>query len=666
MTLATFADAEEVLATRLPGYQARPQQQRLAVGVEATLASPFPVSILAQAGCGVGKSLGALIPSILATKEDPETGHMVPMRVIVATATKALQEQYANTDLPFLEANLGHDFTWALLKGRSNYVCQARLAELTASDLPMVEELRAELAEEAHSGDFEHLTTQVPQDKQYLLSMSSAECPGRQDCPFAEICFAERAKEIAKNSQVVITNTAMLMTELRIQKLSEGKVRMLGEYDAVVIDEAHELPEIAQGALADQFRLKGIENLATQVEGFFAFHGQDIPNAAEELRTAARQVWDHLALYATDDQVELKIETILGNSKPYRSMVIAAKALAPLIEAVQIGQRGTTRTEKAKQVRLIRRCVSLVEKFTEFLTSEGLVRWVETDEIRRGSRRPERVTVLKYSPIEVGPFLRRHLWSKVPAVLLSATLSVGDSFDYISREMGLTRPETLDVGTPFDYATQGRLFIPPKDAPTPKDRGAWQSYAQRTTLDLVQTSGGGALLLYTSRRAMQDAYEMLSPIMEMAGLTCFMQGHPEHGTNKEIASKFKKDTHSVLFALKSFFTGVDFSGDTCRLVVIDKLPFPVPTEIMFNAKANLLNARMCRDVSFYQLSVPMMTLVLIQGVGRLIRSVNDRGVVAILDGRLASTGWGKNIVRDLPAMPVISQMNSVKGFYEGL
>lgn len=653
MTLTTFAEAEQVLAANLNGYQARPQQQRLAAEIERVIALGYPVTLLAQAGCGVGKSLGAIIPAILSGK-----------RWVVATATKALQEQYAGKDMPFLEAYLGFPFTWALLKGRSNYACQVKLAEVTPAELPNIEAIRAELADTDHSGDFEHLANQIPAEKKYLLSMSSNECPGKDTCPFAKECFAEKAKDIAKNSQIVITNTAMLATELKIQEVSNGDVHMLGPYDGVLIDEAHELPEIAQGALADQFRLRGIENLASQIEGFVRFHKAEVPSTLTELLDAATQIWNNLAKYDTAEQVELKITDLInsGEVEHYFALIEAAKVLTVQINDVQV-RAGKLDQESAKKYRLIRRCRSLVEKFSEFLGSEGLVRWVETDEVRRG-RKIEKITILKYSPIEVGPFLQEYLWSKVPAILVSATLSVNGDFDYIAGEMGLNRPVTLDVGTPFDYSVQGRMFLPTKDAPNPSGdtRELWMAYAQRTTLDLVKTAQGGALLLYTSRKAMKDAFTLLAPVLEMAGMTCLMQG--DGRTNKELAKIFAEDTHSVLFALKSFFTGVDFSGDACRLVIIDKLPFPVPSEIMYAAKANLVESKYGARSSFNRLMIPIMTLILTQGIGRLIRSVNDRGVVAILDPRLVSTAYGKKIVRTLPAFPVIDQMDAVKGFYE--
>lgn len=660
--MKTFADAERVLAQRLPGYTERPQQQRLAVAVESIIADPTdPRTGLLEAGCGVGKSLASTIPAILARKTDPETGRVVPQRIIVATATKALQEQYANKDMPFLEENLGVDFDWALLKGRSNYVCLSKLAEATTVELPNVERIREELGEEGHSGDFEHLANAVPEDKKYLLSMSSTECPGKTECPFGKICFAERAKEIAKDSQVVITNTAMLMTELKIQEISDGQVKMLGEYDAVVVDEAHEIPEIAAGALADQFRQRGIQNLVTRARNFLGEQdGKSVSELADSLTGNIEQIWSHLEALAQGEQVELKPTELGAHVEPYIELVEGLRELEQIVTATQI-RTGHPIRETAKQRRIARAIISMVMKLTEFLTSEGLVRWVETETVGKGRNRRE-IAVLKYSPIEVGPFLNKMLWSQVPAVLVSATLSVGGDFGYITETLGLTAPETLNVGTPFDYSTQAQLFVPDKRKPDPsRQRSEWLSYAQNTTRDLVRAAGGGALLLFTSRTAMRSSYEMLRDTLELAGYTVLMQG--EHGTNKEIAQRFSEDTHSVLFALKSFFTGVDFAGETCRLVVIDKLPFPVPSDILYKARADKIVRQYGNWADFDRLSIPMMSLTLVQGFGRLIRSVQDRGVVAILDPRLTSKGYGKRIISSLPPAPVTTDLEQVARFY---
>ena len=664
--MKTFADAELALAASLPGYTARPQQQQMAGAVEKLFAEGEGQALI-QAGCGVGKSLGAVIPSIFATYVDAE-GDVVPMRVIVATATKALQEQYAGKDLPFLEENLGHNFTWALLKGRSNYVCHAKMAEVNSYQIGNIEAIRQELEDAGHSGDFEHLENRPTETEKYLLSMSSDECPGKSNCPFGKVCFAEKAKTAAKAAQVVITNTAMLMTELKINELSNGDVQMLGEYQGVVIDEAHELDVIAASTLAEQMRRKGMENLVTRAVNFMNEHAEsfDSPFSKSvlklqtELEAAIAKIWEHLEDLAQGEQVELKISELMNHAEPYLTLVEGCKALYDLVHGTQL-RNGDPISQAVRQGRIERLILGFVEKLTELLTSQGLVRWVETESVRKGHKFVE-VISLKFSPIDVGPFLRENLWDRVPVALVSATLSVGGDFTYIKENLGLESPVTMDVGTPFDYKDQALLFVPDKNQPHPsRKRAEWMTYAITTTGQLVQQAGGGALLLYTSRKAMKDAYAMLAPILEEQGITCFMQG--EHGTNKEIARRFNDDEDSVLFALRSFMTGVDFSGRTCRLVIVDKLPFPVPTDIMFAARCSAVERKHGSRSAFPRLSIPMMSLILIQAYGRLIRSRTDRGVVAILDPRLSSESYGRKIVQSLPDSPVTTSLTEVAGFY---
>ena len=209
-TPTTFAEAEVVLAERLPGYESRPQQQAMAAAVEQTFARGG--ALLAEAGCGTGKSLGGMIPAILSGK-----------RTVVATATIALMEQYAGKDLPFLEENLGVPFTWSLLKGRSNYLCLAKASSPEGIDVDLVKALVEETdSNPNHTGDREHFTTPVTKEEFSRVSMSSAECPGKRECPFGEVCFAEKAKRRAADSQVVITNTAMLMTDLKVREMTDG------------------------------------------------------------------------------------------------------------------------------------------------------------------------------------------------------------------------------------------------------------------------------------------------------------------------------------------------------------------------------------------------------------------------------------------------------------
>jgi ATP-dependent DNA helicase DinG len=253
--------------------------------------------------------------------------------------------------------------------------------------------------------------------------------------------------------------------------------------------------------------------------------------------------------------------------------------------------------------------------------------------------------------------------------MMSATPAIGVSpppatdFRYITETLGLRPGEaaTFDAGSPFDFRTQARLFVPARDVPAPSGptQQAWRAFAQEATQHLVTQAGGGALLLYTSRTAMNDAHRRLAPVFESQGLLVLKQ---DSALPAQLVTAFKDNGNAVLFGLRTFFEGIDIQGDALRLVVLDKLPFAVPTDILFKSRCSRVDQLAGRKVSFYSLSVPEMSLVLIQGFGRLIRHRDDRGVVAILDSRLTSKSYGAAILDSLPPAPVTTDIREVAAF----
>jgi ATP-dependent DNA helicase DinG len=636
-SIRSWADAERRLAETLPGYESRPQQVALATAVEATLAKDKGNAVMAEAGCGTGKSIGGLVPAILSGE-----------RVIVATATKALMEQYAQKDVPFLQESLGVPFTWALLKGRSNYLCWAKANNADRNLHPWIDALMAEVAEnDDHSGDREHFNTSVSQDQFRNVASTTDECPGKKDCPFGDICFAEKAKAKAAESRVVITNTAMLMTDLKIKDITDGQVAMLGEFEALLLDEAHELEEIATESLKDTLREGSYRRLGTEVLNFGKAQGMDLTRQVEEMEMASGVVWAALPKPSTT----LGVNYFLTNEEPFTGLVDALRALGERVSRIDVtyGDKKTA----ARRQSLMSRCFNAANRLTDIMLGDddSLIRWVDEE---RGKK------IVVSAPMSVAPFLREWLWSQVTAVLMSATMSVGGKFDYMQERLGLEGCDTLTVGTPFDYNTQALLYVPDEKIPSPKERSAWMSVAPTLAMELIDAAGGGALVLCTSNESMNSLYNAVAPRLRAKGINVYKQ-HDE--PNPVLARKFKEDTHSVLFGLKSFMTGFDAQGDTCRLVIVDKLPFAVPTDVVFQARAAYMDRKAGRSVSFRKLSIPSMTLTLNQAFGRLIRTQSDRGVVAILDSRLTATPWGRSIVSDLPDSPATTSLANAQGFY---
>lgn len=635
----TWSEAEQRFAETLPGYESRPEQQNLAGAIEYNFETDG--HLMAQAGTGTGKSLAALVPAI-------DHAKVMGMPVVVSTATKALQDQYAGKDLPFLAKTLG-GFTFAVLKGRSNYLCRAKLAELANGGAPSIvngNSLMEELESDPnHTGDFDDLITEVDFRDKSKLTTSSDECPGKNECPFGEVCFAEMAKSRAKEADVVVVNHALLVTDLVVRLRTENRGGMLPEYCGVVVDEAHELEEYATSTLGNEFTQRSLTTFASEAANFL-----DDPRTVLATNSAAVNLFESLERYRGKDKTKSLTDRALLDHE--QQFVAAINAIRDLRTSIFDRAIHGDDEMKGKRKRLLKRAATLTERLVDVLTAEAgdLVRWVEFDE-KRG-------TILKYAPLAVAPFLRANLWSfrsgedqeltQRAAVLLSATLALGSDFSYIANRLGVDSYTGFDAGTPFDYPKQSALYVPLDCDPT--EGYSWKAKVNANIGELVRTSGGRALLLFTSRTAMNEAHAATAELIERDGYTVLKQGDRP---NRQLAEIFKTDEHSVLFALKSFMTGIDVQGDALRLVVIDKLPFPVPTDIIVKARADAVDAQVPERQrwtkgSFPVLTIPAMALTLMQAFGRLIRTKQDEGLVVILDSRLHTKKYGRTILGALP------------------
>lgn len=665
MTLKTFADAETVLAEALPGYEPRQPQQTLAEGVERLLSKPehftlydgpeeeYPdwvrpdlVHFLGQAGTGVGKSLGYLIPALLSGR-----------RVVVSVTTKALQGQLANKDMPFLREHLGIDFSWTVLKGRSNYLCVNRMALVTQSDVADLPEIVELMKDPDFDGNSETIAKalghEVPYPAWNLICSDSEECSDNGCDPGN--CYAERARKKARDSQVVIANHALFFTDLLVK--SWGRPGMLGEYDAVVFDEAHEMEEVAGSTLGGQVTEGSFSSLMAQIRRWAREHAdqedEDLGAPLSALAAATQTAFEAL------EEGRLTEGRIMDVAAELVSLHGALEDVrAALYETTIEHAKDHDRAYKRKRS-LLRQTVSLNDRMEQIMVGlqSEYVRWVEVERTRRGETRK----VIKVAPILVAPFLFRWLFSKTPCVLVSATLAVKQSFSHIASRLGIGPAyEGLDVGTPFDYPTQGRLYVP-AHIPEPKgaDQAEWQAMATNEISRLLKASNGRALVLFTSVAHMRQSAQALkvmngdldfrmqyeAPTPE---LTEWLKGH-----NPEAKGR-------VLLATKSFFTGVDIPGEALSLVIVTKMPFPRPDEPLTQARCEAIEAAGGNAFSDY--TIPVMSLVLQQATGRLIRHRNDKGVVAILDPRMLSKGYGKRILSDLPPMGRTYDITEVEAF----
>jgi ATP-dependent DNA helicase DinG len=658
----SWATAKEKFAEALPGFQVRDNQDRLAVTIETSFERGQ--HLFAQAGCGTGKSFAGLIPAIAHS-------HETHLPVILATATKALQDQYAGKDLPFLQGVLG-DFKFAVLKGRSNYVCQAKVDELEVPSFKA--EVKRVIDAEGFDGEIESVTLELTPQEKAGLSTTSDECPGKSECPFGDVCFSERAKTAAKSANIVVVNHAVLAADMAV-KLAQRSIGvpddkvtgLLPEFGGVVVDEAHEMAEFVTNALGGEITSGSYGRLATQIANLLT--DRDVISKVNDASTDLFLVVER-ALARREDKrnktVRVDDAILVALGPKIEKLITELAALKTKVAAAQI--HGNDKAAQQKK-RLVKRLDNAVNRLRALVLAgdDELVRWLELAEGKKGN-------TIKWAPLTVADFLRENLLEVAPTTFMSATLALGDDFSFLAGQLGVDEYGSFDAGTPFNFQEQARTFIPQLPAPAGWTVNQWRTGSIATMTELIKASNGRALLLFTSKTEMEEAHRAIAPIIKRMGHAALKQGD---APNKVLKETFDKDEHSVLFALKSFMTGIDIQGDSLRLVVINKLPFPVPSDVIFKARTDALDkqyGQWHKKAGFNGLTVPTMALTLMQAYGRLIRTVDDRGVVAILDSRLyAPKGtkgnakpYGAVIMNALEKAPVITELSEAVSYLESL
>ncbi|THJ07351.1 ATP-dependent DNA helicase [Nocardioides sp.] len=630
------------------GGQQRHGQEAMAEAVAAAMADGE--HLLIQAGTGTGKSLGYLVPALLHDK-----------RVVVATATLALQHQLVERDLPRLVKAVGSrpglDASYAVLKGRSNYACLHRVREGAPDDqgeliqVPegsmgaKILELRrwAEQAvEDKGTGERDEAPRHT--DKEWRqVSVTARECLGATKCPFGEECFAERAKEKAQRSHLIVTNHSLLAIDA-----IEG-IPMIPEYDVVVIDEAHELAARVTQAATDELWAAEVERAARRsvrhVEGNEA---DELSDASDALRAAMGE--------ARPGRFETLPEDLADALVLVRDAARACVSAFPKADAGSEPDAGLSQAKASVQ-----EVFATAERMAAF--SEADVLWLAegTDRI------PPRLCV---APLQVWGPMRDKLLADNTVVLTSATLMLGGDFDSIATNVGLkpseriegaagrggraatvTRPEELaddaqpwlgvDVGSPFDYPKQAILYVA-RHLPPPGRDGLGPAQLDEIT-ELVDAAEGRTLGLFSSRRAAEAAAEHVR--VKLPHLTTLAQGEAQL---PELARQFVEDPHTCLFGTLGLWQGLDVPGDTCQLVIIDRIPFPRPDDPLMSARQKAVDK--AGGNGFMQVAATHSALLLAQGAGRLIRTHTDRGVVAVLDPRLATARYGSFLKASLPPM----------------
>jgi ATP-dependent DNA helicase DinG len=614
------------LASAHPQYEHRPGQDEMAQAVARVLADGG--RLMVEAGTGTGKTFAYLIPAILSGK-----------RLVVSTGTKNLQDQIERLDLPFLGARLGLKVSACVMKGRENYLCRYRFGAFEQEPLLEVRDERRFLpvlsswSRRTESGDRAEVA-ELPDDLRLWRDVNARAdtCTGTK-CPEYEACWLTRVKRKAQQAQIVVVNHHLFFADLAVRS-AYGAV--LPEYDTVIFDEAHLLEDVATLYFGKSVSAHQLEELARDAERGAAKAGGPAKGGGggAVLRDAAREFYL---------PIKERIRAETGRQRfdpPERDGVDVEAEWAVLSQALD--EVAMASDEIAPRAHELKETLDLVLE----RNAPGYVYGVEAR--GRGN------VVLQASPIEIAGLLESTLFDRLHAcVLTSATLSVGGSFDFFRKRLGLPGAETLIVGSPFDYERQAVLYLP-KGMPEPRDPAFFPRAIDEIEA-LLEITDGRAFLLFTSHAALGRARQAL----EAKGrYRLFVQGE---GSKAALLEGFKATPRSVLLGTSSFWHGVDVPGAALSLVVIDKLPFDVPSDPIVAARIERIREDEGNPFAEYQ--TPMAVLDLKQGLGRLLRSKGDRGILSVLDPRLTTKGYGKTFLASLPPYPVVRSREEASEFF---
>lgn len=630
--------AEGPLARAIPGFATRDEQIAMAEHVWQALRSHG--RLIVEAGTGTGKTFAYLVPALLSGR-----------RVIVSTGTRNLQDQLFHRDLPTVTAAVGRPSRIALLKGRSNYLCLHRL-EL-AEQQAIARGLRREIATAlpkvrawsrvTKEGDISELAQLSDADPVWPWVTSTRDnCLG-PECPSFDRCHVVNARRNAQSADIVVVNHHLLMADLVLKE--EGFGDLLPGADAIVIDEAHQLPEVAANFLGFTVSSRQLQALARDLASELFASGPQQAISAAFSQTIERQLVDlQDALGTQRDRCEFK---------EWPSLVI--ESLANLRSSIDELTQSLTEAAKdsAGLANLRRRCVEVSGRLASMLEEESAaavpsVRWAQ----QSGQGVSFHLVPLDVAE-QLGGLVQAHTaaW-----VCTSATLAIGDSFEHFTQRIGLKDARTARFGSPFDYESQTLMYLPKGLEPPSSPRHT--ASVVEAALPVLRASGGRAFMLFTSHRALRDAAELL---MARLGPTLpfpvLVQGE---APREVLLTRFRERGNAVLLGTSSFWEGVDVKGAALSVVIIDKLPFAAPDDPVLKARLEAIERR--GGNPFFEEQIPQAVIALKQGVGRLIRDPDDFGVIMLCDQRLRTKGYGKIFIDSLPFMPRTENLVDVQQF----